>query len=377
MQYRKFGNTGIDISVLGFGVMRIPQIQKGEKHYIDEDKALPLLYRAYELGVNYFDSAPLYCNGNSEGAMGKALASVRDKVYLSTKLVFNEYEKKGDLRRALEKSLERIGTDYIDFYHFWGINKGTADAIIENDMMAEIAECKEQGLLRHMSFSFHDAAENMKYIIDNVELASVLCQYNLLDRSNEEMIAYARQQGLGTVIMGPVGGGRLSPPSELYEKLLGKKSTATYELALRYVLGNPNVDCALSGMETLEMLEKNVEVANNAGSISTDEWEQLGEAMQEVAKLRELYCTGCRYCLPCPAEIDIPRLFEIYTHAHVYGLGEGMRGPYKEYKLSSWSGEIGTTFADCTGCGTCETKCPQKIKIQSELERVCKVLEAL
>jgi len=220
MQYRKFGNTGIDISALGFGVMRLPEIQKGEDFYIDEDKSYPLLMRAYELGVNYFDSAPAYCHGNSEKAMGTALKGVRDKVYLSTKIPLGSvYKKKGDLRRNLEESLARIGTDYIDFYHFWGINKGTADEIIKDDIMAEVRECKEQGLLRFMSFSFHDAAENMQYIIDNVPLSSVLCQYNLLDRSNEKMIEYAYGKGLGTAIMGPVGGGRLSPPTDLYEKL--------------------------------------------------------------------------------------------------------------------------------------------------------------
>ena len=375
MQYRKFGNTGIDISVLGFGVMRLPEIQKGEKHYIDEDKAYPLLMKAYELGVNFFDSAPYYCNSNSEEAMGKALKSVRDKVYLSTKLPFEEYKKKGDLRRVLERSLLKIQTDYIDFYHFWGINKETADYILKEDIMSEVWECKEQGLLRHISFSFHDVPESIKYIIDELPFASVLCQYNLLDRANEKMIAYAHNKGVGTAVMGPVAGGRLSPPSDLYEKLVGKKSSSTYEVALRFVMGNPSVSCALSGMENIQMLDKNVEIANIAGEITADEWEKLGAAMEEVAKLRDLYCTGCKYCMPCPAEIDIPKLFEFYTHTNVYGLGEGIRGAYQWYKKNSW-GE-GKVFEHCTDCGVCEPKCPQKLKIRDELKRVCEALEAL
>ncbi|MCL2634811.1 MAG: aldo/keto reductase [Oscillospiraceae bacterium] len=376
MQYRKFGNTGLDISALGFGCMRLPEIEKGGKHYIDEDLAFPMLMRAWELGVNYFDSAPYYCNKNSEYATGRALKSVRDKVYFSTKIPMEEYKEKGDLRRVLERSLEKMETDYIDFYHFWGINKNTADKIVKNDIMSEVRECQEQGLLRFMSFSFHDASENMKYIIDNVPgLASVLCQYNLLDRSNEDMIEYAHSKGVGTVIMGPVGGGRLSPPTDLYEKLAGKKSSATYEVAMRFVLGNPSVSCALAGMETMEMLEGNVKVANVAGEITADEWVQLGQAMEEVAKFRDLYCTGCKYCMPCPAGIDIPKLFEFYTHVNVYGLGEGIRGTYKWYKKNPW-GE-GKTFEHCTGCGVCETKCPQKLAVQKELERVCGVLENL
>ena len=375
MQYRKFGNTGVDISVLGFGAMRLPEIQTGEEFAIDEEKAYPMLMRAYELGVNYFDSAPYYCHSNSEAAMGRALKSVRDKVYLSTKIPFGEYKNTGDVRRFLERSLKNMETDYVDFYHFWGINKDTADDIVKWDVMSEVNKLKEEGLIRHMSFSFHDAPEGMKHIIDHLPLASVLCQYNILDRSNEKMIAYAKQKGLGTVVMGPVGGGRLSAPTDLYEKLTGKKSRATYELALRYVMGNPDVCCALSGMGNMDMLEKNVVVANIAGEISADEWVKLGEAMEEVGKFRDLYCTGCKYCMPCPAGIDIPQIFEFYTHVNVYGLAEGIRDKYKWYKKNPW-GE-GKTVADCTECGLCETKCPQKLLIRTELKRVCGVLEAL
>ena len=376
MLYRKFGNTGIDISVLGFGCMRLPELQKGDKHYIDEDKAFPLLERAVELGINFFDSAPYYCNGNSEYAMGRGLKKFRDKVYLSTKLPGGEYKEKGDLRRALEKSLTKMETDYVDFYHFWGINKGTVEEIKKHDMMSEVRECKEQGLLRNISFSFHDDPKNVKYIIDNVpELCSLMCQYNLLDRSHEEAIEYAHNKGLGTLIMGPVGGGRLSPPTDLYEKLTGKKSNATYELAMRFVLGNPHVSCALSGMENMEMLESNVKIANISEEISTDEWTQLGEAMKQVAKMTDLYCTGCKYCMPCPAGIDIPKLFEFYTHAHVFGLGEGIRGSFQWHKKNPW-GE-GKLYEHCTGCGQCDSKCPQKLEVMKELERVCKYLEAL
>ncbi|MCL2718256.1 MAG: aldo/keto reductase [Lachnospiraceae bacterium] len=375
MQYRKLGNTGLDISILGFGAMRLPEIQKGDDFYIDEDKAFPLMQRAQELGINFFDSAPYYCHKNSEAAMGRALKAVRDKVYLSTKLPYEEYKQKGDLRRALERSLTRMETDYIDFYHFWGINKGTAETIIKENIMDEVRECKEQGLLRYISFSFHDAPENMKYIIDNIDFASVLCQYNLLDRSHEEVIKYANERGVGTVIMGPVGGGRLSPPTDLYEKLTGKKSSATYEIALRFVMGNPHVSCALSGMENMDMLEKNVAIANNAGEITESEWDKIKEALGEVIKLRDLYCTGCNYCMPCPADIEIPKLFEYYIHANVFGLGDGIKGAYKWYKKSPW-GE-GKVFEHCTDCGLCEKKCPQKLNIRKELERVCAALDAL
>jgi predicted aldo/keto reductase-like oxidoreductase len=308
--------------------------------------------------------------------MGRALKSVRGKIYLSTKIPMGDYKQKGDFRRFLEQSLTKMETDYVDFYHFWGINKGTAEMIVRDDITADAQKCIDEGLIRHMSFSFHDESENMYYIIDNVPgLSSVLCQYNLLDRSNEKMMDYAKEKGLGVAVMGPVGGGRLSPPTDLYEKLTGKKSSATHEVAMRFVLGNKSVDCALSGMQSFEHLESNAAVANIASEITPDEWKQLGDAMEEVAKLRDLYCTGCKYCMPCPAGIDIPKLFEFYIHQHVYGLGEGIKGTYQWYKKNPW-GE-GKLFEHCTDCGACEGKCPQKLPIRKELKRVCEVLENL
>lgn len=376
MQYRKFGNTGIKISTLGFGAMRLPEKEINGQWFIDEDLALPLLMRAFELGVNYFDTAPYYLHKNSETTLGKALKSVRDKVYLSTKIPMENYKKKGDFRRCLEQSLTKMQTDYIDFYHFWGINKGTAEQINANDIMKEVLECKEQGLLRFMSFSFHDAPENIKFIIDNVPgLSSILCQYNLLDRSNEDMIDYARDKGLGTVIMGPVGGGRLSAPADLYKKLTGKESNATYELALRFVLGNQNVNCALSGMGSMQMLEQNVEIANKSSEITAEEWNQIAGAMEQLSKFNELYCTGCGYCQPCPSNINIPKIFQMYTYHNVYGLSEGAKGEWWWYKNNPEN--KGKTYDDCATCGQCEEKCPQKLKVISELEKVCTILDTL
>ena len=136
--------------------------------------------------------------------------------------------------------------------------------------------------------------EVIRHIVDTseergVKMESMLCQYNLLDRSNEEMIKYVNEKGLGTVAMGPVGGGRLAAPTDLYAKLTGKASIATYELAFKFCLGNPNLNCALSGMQNLDMVQKNVKVASDDTAFSAQEWEQLGVAMEEIKKFSELY----------------------------------------------------------------------------------------
>ncbi len=278
-------------------------------------------------------------------------------------------------RKRLESSLSHLDMDHIDFYHFWGINRGAFDDIIVKEgLLEEAAKAKEEGLIRHISFSFHDDPKAIRHIVDTAEslgipMESMLCQYNLLDRSNEEMMAYVHEKGLGTVAMGPVGGGRLAAPTDLYAKLTGKSSIATYELAFKFVLGNPSLNCALSGMQTLDMVQKNVRVASDDTAFSEEEWQQLGRAMEEIKKFSELYCTGCRYCQPCTVGIDIPRIFEMYTYYNVYGLKDHAKWMMKDYIRNG-----GLTFDDCIQCGACEEKCPQHLEIIQNLEMVTKVL---
>lgn len=378
MNYRKFGNTGEMISALGFGCMRFPEVEKDGKWYVDDEKAIPMLHEAFEKGVNYFDTAPYYCHQNSEITVGKGLKEIRDKVMISTKLPVDKCKEAGDYRKQLEKSLGKLDTSYIDFYHFWGLNREAYDnVVLKLDLLKEARKAKEEGLIRHISFSFHDAPEHIKYIIDTAEgqgvpMETMLVQYNLLDRSNEEMIQYAASKGLGVVAMGPVGGGRLAAPTDLYAKLTGKPSISTYELAFKFVLGNPNLSCALSGMGTMDMVEKNCVIGSNKEGLTPEEWVQLGESMENLKKFSELYCTGCAYCQPCPAGIDIPRIFNLYTYHNVYGLTEYARNEMENYKKRE-----GKTITNCKDCGLCEDKCPQSLKIRDELRRVEGILAGI
>ena len=377
MNYREFGKTGEKISALGFGCMRFPEYREGEQSLVDQDKVDEMITYAYENGVNYFDTAPGYCNRHSEAALGKAAKSFRDKILISTKCPIDAGMGRDGYRRNLESSLKQLDTDHVDFYHFWGINRGSFDnVILKEGLLEEAAKAKEEGLIRHISFSFHDHPSAIKHIVDTAEergvkLESMLCQYNLLDRSNEEMMKYVNEEkGLGTVAMGPVGGGRLAAPSELYSKLTGKASIATYELAFKFCLGNPNLCCALSGMQTLDMVQKNIKVASDNTAFSSEEWEQLGNSMEQLKKFSELYCTGCKYCQPCTVGIDIPRIFEMYTYYNVYDLKDHAKNMMRDYIRGG-----GKTFDDCIGCGACESKCPQHLSIIENLEKVCNLLK--
>lgn len=372
MRYKKFDNTGIDISVLGFGCMRFPMVRNGSKEYVDEEKSIEMVHRAYELGVNYFDTAYFYCEGQSENVLGKALKGIREKVYVSTKSPGHLVKKTGDYRRILEEQLKKLDMNVIDFYHFHGIGY---DSFYEtNDAsgwLKEAQRAKEEGLIRHISFSFHDKPESMIKLVDTGIFESVLCQYNAIDKSNAAGIAHAKTKGLGVAVMGPLGGGRVSGmPKEMATKL-GIEVKSSADLALRFVLSNPGIDCALSGMSSLQMVEENAATASNAAPLSESEVNAINAMMAENEKLANLYCTGCAYCMPCPAEVNIPHIFKTMNYYRIYGTEEYARNEYKNIG-SQWI--PGKNASACTECGACEKKCPQKLEIREQLKESHSIL---
>jgi len=368
MKYRDFGNTGIKISALGFGAMRLPEFEKDGKWYIDEEKAIAAFHRAFELGVNYVDTAYFYCHGNSEYTVGKALKGYRDKVSLSTKIPLGHVKESSDYFRILEEQMKKLDVDCIDFYHFHGIGIGAYKDIIQKfDLLNMASKAKQQGLIKHISFSFHDVPSAMKELVDTGAFESVLCQYNLLDRSNEEAISYAKAKGLGTIVMGPVGGGRLAHPSELFINKLGESAKSTPELAMRFVTSNPDICCALSGMSTIEMVEQNAAIASIEEPLSKEELNKIEQMLAETKELANLYCTGCSYCMPCPMEIKIPDVFQKMINHKVYKLTESAKADFKNFGTNPW---FGAHPSKCIECGQCLEKCPQKINIPERLKEV-------
>lgn len=367
MQYTEFGKTGIKVSRLGFGCMRFPFTEVDGKKVFNEEESIRMMHRAMELGVNYFDTAPGYCDTISEIIVGKALKGRRDQVYLSTKYP-TEVGTGDDYEKKLEISLKKLDTDYIDFYHFWGISLDKWEKKLDtpDGPLARALKLRDQGVIRHISFSFHDKPENMMEIIrrGQGQLASVLCQYNLLDRANEDAIAFAHEQGLGVTIMGPVGGGRLGAPSQVIQDLLPGKVQSSAEMALRFVMNNPNVNIALSGMSSMEMVEENARVASDMSPLSAGENARVDAMLEENRRLAELYCTGCNYCMPCPKGLNIPEIFKMMNYHRVYGLTDYAKKTY----AAIGSGNLKfQNAASCVGCGQCEKKCPQHLHIREQL----------
>lgn len=373
MQYRDFGKTGKKISALGFGAMRLPMEEIDGKNHVKMDEAVALLKEGINLGINYIDTAYPYCEKESEIAVGKAIKGCRDNLLISSKLPMWQVEKREDFRKFLDEQLRKIDTDRIDFYHFHGIGKDIFEnKVLGFNLIDEAEKAISEGLIKHISFSFHDKPEYMKPIIDTGVFSSVLCQYNLLDRSNEEMIDYASKKGLGVVVMGPVAGGRLGISSETIRGLLPGKISSSAEIAIRFVLANSGVSCALSGMGNLDMLKENAEIASRENTLSEEEKEQVIKATEENKRLSDLYCTGCAYCMPCPSEVNIPKIFELMNYHRVYNLTDYAKGEYQKIGKVNWlKGKDGSA---CVECGACEDKCPQKIPIIKQLKESHKAL---
>ena len=374
MVKKPFGKTGLELSALGFGAMRFPMLLKDDKNIVDDDLSVPLLHKAFELGVNYVDTALYYCESLSEVTVGKALKSWKgEKIYVSTKNPI-ETDSGADFMKRLETSLKKLDTDCIDLYFMWGISLDSfKNKILSKDVMEAALKAKEQGLFKHLCFSYHDKPENMKEIIDSGYFEGVMVQYNLLDRSNEENLIYAKEKGLGVVIMGPVGGGKLGAPSELIRGLLKEKPTSTAEMAMRFVLANPNVDIALSGMSTMTQVEENAQIAARLSHLTDAEITQIKKILEENKKLAELYCTSCDYCKPCPQEINIPHLFGIMNTHRVYELTEHAISLYNEtMRGTAWTKS--ESPLKCTQCGVCEKKCPQKLPIIKQLKETHETL---
>jgi hypothetical protein len=349
--------------------MRLPTVRRGEKTEVDVEAACALVHRAFELGVNYIDTAVFYHDSQGEAAVGEALKGWRDKVIVSTKNhAYEEGEK--EWWQNLENSLERLGVDYIDVYNHHGMSWKRYTEIVEPKLSKLMLKAKEQGLIRHICNSFHDSNDALKRIVDTGYTSAVTLQYNLLDRQLEEGIAHAHAKGVGVIVMGPVGGGHLDASEVLEGILPGGKSVP--ELALRFVLANPNVDMALSGMSEPAHVEQNVAIASDGGALGADEQDAIERTLGKLRGMADLYCTGCDYCQPCPRGVSISRIFKTYNRGRVYGLWDSARRQYAGFGKGQW--DNGVRADKCNECGACETKCPQKLPIRKQLAEAHKAL---
>jgi len=359
MKYTTLGRTGLTVSRLGFGCMRLPMTAEGK---VDREKAIPLLHRAVELGVNYFDTAIFYCHGDSQRAVGEAFEGMRDKVVLSTKNHMHEAPDDAWWAR-LEESLTFLRTDCIDVYNLHGMTWEFWQRNIDgpNGKYRLLLKAKEQGLIKHICCSFHDSAEGLVNLAETGAFESITLQYNMLNRGLEEALYRLKELNVGVTVMGPVGGGRLGVDSARINELTGGAAQTTPEAALRFVLAHPAVCIALSGMSTPEMLEQNVEIITGKEPFTREQIAAIDAEVERVRTSMGVPCTACGYCQPCPYGVDIPGNFGIYNEYRIYGL--------RPHAVRAYAGQSGRA-ALCTECGACLAKCPQKIGIPDMLRSV-------
>lgn len=368
MLYRNYGKTNEKVSILGFGLMRLPI--KDEK--IDRDKAGELVNYAISRGVNYLDTAYPYHGGESEEFLGEFLKknNCRDKVFLATKLPSWLIKSREDMDKYLNEQLEKLQTNYIDFYLVHALNKDSFENLKKHGLFEFLDAIKKDKRVKHVGFSFHDKLEVFKEIVDSYDWEFCQIQYNLLDikyQAGEEGLEYATDKGFGMAIMEPLRGGRLagkipSDIQELWDTAETKRTAA--EWALQFLWNDERINVVLSGMNDFEHVKSNIDAAEKgfANSLSVEEKELITKVREKYLSKLKVNCTDCKYCMPCPKGVNIPRNFEFLNGASLFDALDEFKENYAKFINESEKAH------NCVKCGKCETHCPQHIKIRDMLE---------
>lgn len=367
MEKRKLEKLGVETSLLGFGCMRFPVTPEGK---IDENLAEQMLDKAIAAGVNYIDTAYPYHNGESEPFVGKALKKYdRNSFYLATKLPLWFVHSVADAERIFQEQLERLQTGYIDFYLMHAVNKSRWDEMLKLGVVDYLEQLKKEGKIRYLGFSFHDSYQVFEEVLNYRDWDFCQIQFNYMDEDEQAgMKGYklAEEKQVPLVIMEPIKGGTLATFGEdltaRFRALDPEASTASY--ALRWVGSLPGVKVILSGMSTMEQVEDNLKTFGDFKALSEKEYETIDEVVKTLKSRVQNGCTGCRYCMPCPAGVNIPGNFKLWNTYHTY----------QNYNVVKWSWEEEMGEAaqakNCISCGKCEKVCPQKISIREDLKKV-------
>jgi len=385
--YRKYGKTNEEVSVLGFGCMRLPIIG-GDPTNIDEEKAIKMIRHSIDQGVNYIDTAYPYHGtgmgngGASEPFVAKALKDgYRERVKLATKLPSWLIKTRADMDRYLNEQLERLETDTIDFYLVHTLGSHTWPILKEAGITEFLDQAIKDGRIKHAGFSFHERVGLFKEIVDYYDWSFCQIQYNYLDedyQAGKEGLVYAAKKGLGIAIMEPLRGGKLAEnlPEEalqFFNQADVKRTPA--EWALRWVWNHPEVSVVLSGMATMNHVTENLKVADDAqaNSLTAKELYIIDQVKILYKERIKVNCTACAYCMPCPTGVNIPGCFTVYNDYSVFG---GAPDTKERYKFT-YNFRIGSKAlaSNCVECGKCETHCPQSIGIRKALKDVQEAFE--
>ncbi|MCH5299583.1 MAG: aldo/keto reductase [Ruminococcus sp.] len=375
MNYRKdkYGNA---VSILGYGCMRF----KRSGGHIDIAKAEREVLSAVEGGVNYFDTAYIY--PGSEAVLGEIVErnNLRDKINIATKLPQYLVKSEGDLEHFFSEQLTRLRTDHIDYYLMHMLTDTDSwERLRDLGILEWLEEKKRSGAIHQIGFSYHGGSEMFCRLVDAYDWDFCMIQYNYMDENSQagrRGLTYAHEKGLPVWIMEPLRGGRLvnnlpEDAKRIFSEYPVKHTPVQW--ALRWLWNQPEVTCVLSGMNSLEMIEDNVNTASavTAGELTDEDEAMLGRVVGAINSKMKVGCTGCGYCVPCPKNVDIPGCFAAYNRRY----SDGWYTSLKEYFMCTAMRQKSSAASNCIGCGKCQKHCPQGINIPAQLKNVKGKLE--
>ncbi len=352
---KPYGKTGKQISVIGFGGMRFADPA-------DLDASAALVHHAHAQGINYFDTAPYYCDDRSEEIMGRAFRTMaRDSFHVSTKCAEADGDK---LRASLERSLQRLGVDAIDFFHIWCLLRPEQlDERRRRGAIAAAQRAKEEGLIKHLVVSSHLNGEDNAAVLDAGLFEGITIGYNAINFPfRAKTLEAAARHGLGVATMNPLGGGLIPRNAERLAFLKGPADRDVVQAALRFNVSQPAITCALVGFANATEVDAAVAAVRDFAPYPAEHIERVKAS---IGASFEGFCTGCGYCIPCPVAIEIPKLMDTYNQKILEGSDAAMRDRLKWH----WSLPP-EAAAVCTECGACEEACTQHLPIRERLKAI-------
>lgn len=367
MKFRDFGKTGLKVSALGLGCMRFPNGSDGKT---DEDNAVKMIRAAIDSGIAYMDTAWPYHDGRSEVMLGRALKDgYREKVTVATKCPMGQMNSAEDFDRVLDEQLARLQLDSVDLYMFHGIDRGHFDnKIVKFGLLDKMEQARAAGKIKYIGFSFHDSYDAFLHILNGYDWDFCQIQMNYVDigyQATIEGLEEVGRRGMGLIIMEPLLGGKLADlPKKAAEVIDGSKSPV--EWALDFLWNRPEVGVVLSGMSSMQQIEDNIKYAERSsiGMLQQRDIDMLMEVREAYNSVLLAPCTRCRYCMPCPAGIDIPRALKAYNTTAT--------ATYDEAK-SYYDRQVEVGASDCLHCEQCEGECPQHLPVSKLMYKIAEV----
>lgn len=358
MLFKSYGQTGKNISAVSFGGMRFDNPR-------DHDAAAEVVLHAYQKGINYFDTAPGYCDDQSEEIMGTALRHMKPGTFfISTKCMASQGT---DLRRGLEKSLKRLGVPRIHFFHIWClVHPDEWPRRKKGGAITEAQRAKQEGLIEHLVFSTHLFGPQNVPIIQEGIFEGMLLGYSAINFPfRQAAVDAAGAAGIGVVTMNPLAGGLIPANAQRFDFIRSSTDSDVTTAAIRFNISQPAITSALVGFTTKAHVDQAVAAVQDFEPYSVEHIEEVKSRIEEGF---DGLCTGCGYCLPCQKGIDIPRFMDAYNEKILRANDEAILNRLKWH----W-GLAADVAAECIECGACEDACTQRLPITERLRYIAKL----